>query len=88
MAFVTTAGFADAPLIGHQDRPDLFDLAPAPSRPLHEATVELDERLDATGNVLRPLAEAQVRARLAPLRAAGVEALAVCLLHAPPLRPA
>lgn len=81
-AFVTTAGFADTPLIGHQDRPDLFDLAPAPVRPLHEATVELDERLDAAGNVLRPLSETEVRAQLTPLRAAGVEALAVCLLHA------
>jgi len=49
---------------------------------LHARTVELDERLDAAGHVLRALSETEVREKLAPLRAAGVEALAVCLLHA------
>ncbi len=82
VAFVTTAGFRDAPQIGYQDRPDLFDLFPAHPSVLHEAAVELDERLDAAGRVLRPLDDAELRAKLAPLRAAGIESLAVCLLHA------
>jgi 5-oxoprolinase (ATP-hydrolysing) len=43
--------------------------------------VELDERIDARGRELRPLNLDDARLRLAALRAAGVESLAVCLLN-------
>ncbi len=81
-ALVTTAGFADALRIGNQDRPNLFDLHISQPPELYETAVELPERLAADGTVLLPLDESATRARLAALRAAGIESLAVCLLHA------
>ena len=81
-ALVTTAGFADALRIGYQDRPHLFDLHISQPPELYEIAVELSERLAADGSVLQPLDESLTRARLASLRAAGIESLAVCLLHA------
>ena len=52
-AFVTTRGFGDVLLIGNQDRPRLFDLAIHKPPPLFDEVVEIDERIDASGNVLR-----------------------------------
>ena len=81
-ALVTTAGFADGLRIGYQDRPALFDLRIDQPPELYETVLAIDERLDAAGRVLRAPDEAAVRAPLAALRAAGIESLAVCLLHA------
>ncbi len=57
-AFVTTAGFADLLEIGYQDRPELFDLAVKKRLPLYCRVAEIDERLDANGEVLKNLDEA------------------------------
>ncbi len=81
-AFVTTAGFADALRIGYQDRPALFSLRINQPPELYERAVEIRERLDANGGVLRSLDEADARVKLTALHGAGVESLAVCLLHA------
>ena len=81
-ALVATAGFADALRIGYQDRPHLFDLHIQQPPELYETAVELPERLAADGAILHPLDETAARTRLSALRAAGIESLAVCLLHA------
>lgn len=81
-AWVTTRGFGDALAIGDQERPELFDLAIRKPQPLAEATAEIDERLAADGSVLIPLDPAQARRELMRLRDAGIESLAICLLHA------
>jgi N-methylhydantoinase A len=44
--------------------------------------LEVDERLYATGEALTPLDEKSAAAAIAALKAAGVESVAVCLLHA------
>jgi 5-oxoprolinase (ATP-hydrolysing) len=81
-AFVTTRGFADVLRIANQDRPRLFDLDIKKPDPLFSSVVEIDERLDAFGAVLRSPNPAQVRKDLARLREEGLESLAICLLHA------
>jgi len=81
-AFITTRGFADVLLIANQDRPRLFDLAIQKPEPLFERVVEIDERLDVDGNVLRAPDPQVVREQLAELRKTGVESIAICLLHA------
>ena len=43
-------------------------------------TIQVPERVDFRGNVLRPLDENETRRRLARLRDAGAESVAVCLL--------
>ena len=81
-AFITTKGFRDVLLIGNQDRPRLFDLAIHKPEPLFEQAVEIDERMDAEGSVLRAPNEDEVRGRLKQLHDSGVESVAICLLHA------
>ncbi len=66
-AFVTTRGFADVLKIANQDRPRLFDLEIHKPEPLFAAVVEIDERLDAFGTVLRAPRLDEVRQSLAPL---------------------
>lgn len=80
-ALLVTRGFRDLLAIGNQDRPRLFDLSARRNPPLYSWSVELDERLDKDGRVLRPLDEEQARRELQRLRREGCESLAVCLLH-------
>ena len=79
--FVTTKGFRDVLLIANQDRPRLFDLAIQKPEPLFQAVAEIDERLDAAGQVLLAPDPSVVREQLQSLKAAGCEAIAICLLH-------
>lgn len=81
-AFVTTKGFRDVLLIGNQDRPRLFDLAIQKPEPLFEKTVEIDERMDAEGDVLTVPDRSEIRTALKELYDSGVESVAICLLHA------
>jgi len=82
LALVATAGFKDVLQIGRQNRPALYDLRadPAPSLAPAGLRFEVDERVDAQGNVLLPLEPHQVEMLLPQLRTAGVESVAVCLL--------
>ena len=84
-ALVTTRGFRDVLEIARQSRQELYrlDLAPrpAPLVPRH-LRFEVTERVLADGRVAVALAEDELPALAAALRASGVEAVAVCLLHA------
>lgn len=82
VALLTTAGFGDLLEIGEQTRPHLFELTIRKPQPLTHRVIEVDERLDATGVVLRKLDEEAVVEALRRVRDAGVTSLAVCLLHA------
>lgn len=81
-ALVVTEGFGDVLLIGEQDRPELFDLAVVKPPPLAETIVEIRGRLDAGGSELEPLHLDELRQAFETLRRMGVEAIAICLLHA------
>ncbi|NVB39399.1 hydantoinase B/oxoprolinase family protein [Pseudenhygromyxa sp. WMMC2535] len=76
-----TRGFADALRIGYQNRPRLFDREISLPTMLYEQVVEIDERVGAEGEVIRAIDREQVRAALAPAAAAGVEAVAIVLVH-------
>jgi 5-oxoprolinase (ATP-hydrolysing) len=81
VAFVTTKGFADILKIGNQDRPSLFDLNIRKRDELPSYVIEVDERITASGTVLKAPDEPAVRRQLEQARKRGVEALAICLLH-------
>ena len=81
-AFITTRGFADVLLIANQDRPRLFDLEIRKPEPVFERVVEIDERLDAEGHVLRAPDAATVAEQMRQLKSTGVESVGICLLHA------
>src|SRR5262249_21492011 len=65
-ALVTTKGFRDVLAIGRQTRPALYDTSIRKPEPLVERyrRREVDERLNAKGECLRPLDEAELDAVL------------------------
>src|SRR4051794_6006138 len=82
-ALLITEGFRDVLQIARQDRPKLYDWfaqRPAPLVP-RALTFEVRERMLHTGDVHLALDEAQAIAAIAAAKAAGVTAIAVCLLH-------
>ncbi|ANM30805.1 hypothetical protein ABI59_16325 [Acidobacteria bacterium Mor1] len=82
VALFITAGFADLHLIGNQQRPDLFALDIQKPAPLYERVVEVNERLDAQGQVLRPFRPETIRQAAAELLASGIRTAAISLMHA------
>ena len=80
---ITTKGFRDVYEIGRGNRPEGYNLFFKRPVPLvaRDLRLEVDERLYATGEVLTPLEEKSAAATIAALKAAGVESVAVCLLH-------
>jgi 5-oxoprolinase (ATP-hydrolysing) len=76
-----TKGFRDALRIGYQNRPKIFERAIVLPELLYERVIEVDERIQADGSVLRAPDLAALRG---PLRAAfedGIHAVAVVCLH-------
>ncbi len=81
---LTTRGFRDVLELRRLRVPKLYDLFWDKPRPLVERALrlEIDERIDHTGAVLVPLDLAQAERSAEYLVGAGVEAIAVSLLHA------
>jgi len=80
---ITSRGFRDLLELRRSARADLYDLfqdPPAVLVPRH-LRLEITERLDAQGEVVTPLAEAEIADLIAFLRAHEVEAVAVCFLY-------
>jgi N-methylhydantoinase A len=84
-ALVTTAGFEDVIEIGRQARPDLYDLEPRRPEPLVPAELRIGvrERALHDGSVATAMTGAELKRVVKALRELRVEAVAVCLLHAP-----
>jgi N-methylhydantoinase A len=85
VAFVTSRGFRDILFFQRHDRRNIYDLRyKKPAPPLRRKDcLEVTERVDAHGNVVRPLDEAEIARELIPrLAAGGYGAVAVCLLSA------
>jgi 5-oxoprolinase (ATP-hydrolysing) len=78
---VVTRGFADVLRIGYQSRPDLFALDIRLPQMLYASVIEVDERLDANGHVLRDMDERQVRTDLQSGFNAGLRSCAIVLMH-------
>jgi N-methylhydantoinase A len=83
-ALVTTEGFRDILEIGRGNRPESFNLFYRRLPPFvpRNHRYEIRERLDARGNVLTALDRDALPALARRLEEEGIEAVAVCLLHA------
>jgi N-methylhydantoinase A len=82
-AVVATRGFGDILEIGRTWRSELYNpfyLPPAPLVP-RDLRFEVEERVDARGRTLKPLERSEVEGLAERLTAAGVESVAVVLLH-------
>jgi 5-oxoprolinase (ATP-hydrolysing) len=76
-----TRGFADALRIGYQSRPDIFARRIVLPEPLYGDVLEVDERVTAQGEVLRPLDLGAAREGLRRFHALGYRAIAIVLMH-------
>jgi len=81
LALAITRGFGDALRIGYQARPEIFARHIVLPSMLYEGVIEIDERIGADGTVVTPLDEERARADLARIRAEGIDALAIVLMH-------
>ncbi len=81
-ALLTTRGFRDVLEIGRQNRTGLYDLRVMRQPPIvsREHRYECSERLDASGDVLRPLLEEEVRGVAERIGRSSVKTIAVVFL--------
>ncbi|GGC53580.1 hydantoinase/oxoprolinase family protein [Chelatococcus reniformis] len=84
-ALIATRGFSDTIEIGRGSRRHLYrlDLPPRAAplvAPAHR--FEVEERMASGGRVVVDLTEAEIERVVAEVRAAGLDTVAVCLLHA------
>jgi 5-oxoprolinase (ATP-hydrolysing) len=78
---VVTRGFGDALRIGYQHRPKLFVRRIDLPSMLYEQVIEVDERIGARGEVVRPLDLLAAEGALRRVFDAGVRACAIVLMH-------
>ncbi len=82
-ALITTRGFRDVLEIRDLRMPRLYDInwtKPVPLVP-RELRLEVDEKLRPDGSVRLPLDPVTVAAAIKTIREAGVQSVAICLLH-------
>jgi N-methylhydantoinase A len=82
-ALLTTRGFRDVYEIGRSNRPDAYNLffeRPVPLVP-RRLRREVTERVTARGEVHTPLDREEAATIVSELKNAGVQSIAVCLLH-------
>lgn len=78
--FLITEGFKDLLHIKNQQRPDLFSLNIQKPKPFANHIIEVPERLDASGNVLKKLDTDTLRKRIEEV-SQNVESAGICLMH-------
>ena len=78
---VTTRGFGDALRIGYQNRPRLFERQIVLPELLYQEVLEVDERVDAEGAVVRELDAGALREQLQAAHARGLRAVAIVFMH-------
>jgi N-methylhydantoinase A len=83
VGLIMTEGFKDIVFLQRQDRTQMYDLKYVKPEPLvtRDDIVEVGERLDRDGSVLRALDVEASRAAIQRLVDRGVEAIAVTLIH-------
>ena len=81
---IVTRGTRDVYIIGRGNRPEAYNLFFHRHQPLvaRHLTREIEERVTSSGDAYRPLNKASVTEACRALAAEGVEAVAVCFLHA------
>ncbi|MDP8994214.1 MAG: hydantoinase B/oxoprolinase family protein [Pseudomonadota bacterium] len=81
LVLAITRGFGDALRIGYQARPHIFARRIVLPEALYSRVIEVDERVTASGETLRPLDLAAAEAALRAAFDEGYRAVAVVLMH-------
>jgi N-methylhydantoinase A len=84
VGLITTRGFRDVLEIGRGGREPVYNFVHRPPTPLVERRFrrEVSERVTFQGQILQPLDEAELDREVDDLLARGVQAIAICFLHA------
>ena len=80
-ALVITRGFGDALRIGYQNRPRLFDRNIVLPDQLYETVLEVDERINAQGEVITAPDQGLIAAELRTIFDSGIRSVAIVLMH-------
>jgi 5-oxoprolinase (ATP-hydrolysing) len=80
-ALLMTKGLRDLLDIGYQNRPDIFKLCIRKAAPLYGRVIEVDERIDHRGRVIRKIDETALEQAVKTLKESGTESIAVVLMH-------
>ncbi len=78
---LVTGGFADLIEIGTQQRPDIFALQVKKSEPLYDSVIEINERIDVDGRVVKFLSKTRLDQLIDKLRQINPETVAVALMN-------
>lgn len=81
-ALLITAGLKDCLRIGYQNRPEIFALRIRLPEMLYQTVLEIDERFDVQGRVLRPLHTERTKRQLQRIYDSGIRSVAIVLMHA------
>src|SRR5699024_3575219 len=82
-ALLTTKGFTDVLQIVRQTRPKLYDFQARNTKPLVDRNIriELDERVDVMGNIIKEIDENEVKTIAKKIKAEQIESLAICFIN-------
>ena len=83
-ALLTTRGFRDALQMRRGMREEMYDNRYHPPAPVvpRDLRLPVTERVDAQGEVVTPLVEKDIASSIAEFKKQGVEAVAICFMHA------
>src|SRR5687768_11142975 len=81
LVLAVTRGFGDSLRIGYQARPDIFARRIILPEALYGEVVEIDERVTADGEVIRPLDIEAARSSFTSAYKGGYRAIAIVLMH-------
>ena len=81
VALLITKGFADLLEIGYQNRPDIFQLCIRKPLPLYSTVIEVDERIDCHGEVIKDLDAGNFSGALGEIDPIRTDSVAVVLMH-------
>jgi 5-oxoprolinase (ATP-hydrolysing) len=77
-----TKGFADLLEIGNQARPDIFSIDIHKRRPLVDRIIEIDERINARGEIIKAIDPMAYKEQIEQLLAHGFESCSIVFMNA------
>lgn len=80
-AVLITKGFADLFAIDTQQRPDIFSLNIIKPKPYYQEVIEVNERIDARGNILTSLTKEEMNKIIQELKSSDIQTVAIALMH-------
>ncbi|MCK4345723.1 MAG: hydantoinase B/oxoprolinase family protein [Bacteroidales bacterium] len=82
IVFFVTKGYKDILAIGTQQRPDIFAINVVKPSPLCRHIIEVEERVDALGNIIKPIKTTSLKTKALDVLNRGIETAAIAFMNA------